>query len=497
MTDRTAVAIIGSGFAGLGMAIRLQDEGFDDFVILERGDDVGGTWRDNSYPGAACDIPSHLYSLSFAPERDWSHTYAAQPEIWQYLRGLVDRFDLRDRIRFGADVVRCEWDERDHVWHLTTADGATLTAHVVVSGIGSLRDPAIPSIPGTDTFDGPMFHTCQWDHTVDLAGRRVAVIGTGASAIQVVPAIADEVEHLTVFQRTAPWVVPSRNRAYKPWERALYRRVPGLARANRALTYLQKEVRYPLVFADRRLPVAVAERYVRRWLAQQVRDPELRAAVTPDFRLGCKRVVISSDWYPTLQRDDVTLEPTAIDHFVPGGVVLADGRRVDLDVVVYGTGFRVNRPLGTMAVTGRDGRDLAEFWGSRPTAHLGVSVPGFPNMFTLLGPNTGLGHNSVVIMVQAQIEYVLQALRMLRGEPDLAALEVTQQAHDAFVAEIDRRHQGQTWASGCHSWYLNEQGDNFAVWPGSTVEYRRRLRRFDRANYHEVRAGHLAPSRTA
>jgi cation diffusion facilitator CzcD-associated flavoprotein CzcO len=491
------VAIIGSGFAGLGMALRLQDEGFDDFVILERGSDVGGTWRDNTYPGAACDIPSHLYSLSFAPKRDWTRAYSPQPEIWEYLRGLVERFGLRDRIRFGADVVRAEWDEVDHVWHLTTADGATLTAAVVVNGIGFLRDPAIPSFPGQDEFAGPQFHTCQWDHEVDLAGKRVAVIGTGASAIQIVPAIADEVAHLTVFQRTAPWVVPSRDRAYSQWERRLYRRVPGLAKLNRALTYLQKEIRYPLVFATRERPVRIAEKYVRRWLAQQVADHELRAAVTPDFRLGCKRVVISSDWYPTLQRDDVTLETTGIDRFTPSGVVLADGREIDLDVVVYGTGFRANRPLGTMDVIGRGGRDLAEYWGPRPTAHLGVSVPGFPNMFTLLGPNTGLGHNSVVIMVEAEIEYVLKALRMLRAEPELAALEVTQQAHDTFVAEVDRRHGGQTWASGCHSWYLNDEGDNFAVWPGSTVSYRRRLRRFDHENYLRVRAGRLSGSRTA
>lgn len=493
---RTSVAIIGSGFAGLGMAIRLQEEGFDDFVILERGSDVGGTWRDNTYPGAACDIPSHLYSLSFAPKRDWTRAYSSQPEIWDYLRGLVDRFGLRDRIRFGTDVVRGEWDESDNVWHLTTADGARLTANVVVSGIGFLRDPAIPPFPGSEEFAGPQFHTCQWDHEVALTGRRVAVVGTGASAIQVAPAIADEVAHLTVFQRTAPWVVPSRDRAYSRWERALYRRVPGLAKANRALTYLQKEIRYPLVFADRRLPVAIAERYVRQWLDQQVPDPELRAAVTPDFRLGCKRVVISSDWYPTLQRDDVTLETTSIDRFTPSGVVLADGRTIDLDVVVYGTGFRANRPLGPMAVTGRHGRDLAEYWGPRPTAHLGVSVPGFPNMFLLLGPNTGLGHNSVVIMVEAEIEYVLQALRILRDEPGLA-LEVTEPAHDAFVAEVDRRHRGQAWSSGCRSWYLDDDGDNFAVWPGSTLEYRRRLRRFDRENYDLVRAGGLAGSRTA
>jgi len=482
------VAIIGSGFAGLGMAIRLQAEGIDDYVILERGTDVGGTWRDNTYPGAACDIPSHLYSLSFAPKRDWTRVYSPQPEIWQYLRELVERFDLRDRIRFGADVVRCEWNEGDHLWHLTTADGTTLTADVVVNGIGFLRDPGIPSFPGQEEFAGPQLHTCRWDHEVDLTGKRVAVIGTGASAIQVVPAIADQVASLTVFQRTAPWVVPSRDRAYSQWERALYRRLPGLARANRTLTYLQKEVRYPLVFARHQLPVRIAERYVRTWLAQQVADPELRAAVTPDFGLGCKRVVISSDWYPTLQRDDVTLETTDIDRFTPSGVVLADGRQIDLDVVVYGTGFRANKPLGTMDVIGRDGTSLAQYWGPRPTAHLGVSVPGFPNMFTLLGPNTGLGHNSVVVMVETEIEYVMQALRILRDEPELAALDVTQQAHDDFVDEIDRRHRGQAWAAGCHSWYLNDEGDNFAVWPGSTVEYRRRLRRFDRKNYRHIRA---------
>lgn len=497
MSQRTSVAIIGSGFAGLGMAIRLRDAGIDDFVILERDSDVGGTWRDNTYPGAACDIPSHLYSLSFAPKRDWTRAYPSQPEIWEYLRGLVDRFHLRDRIRFGVHVVHAEWDEGAHVWHLATADGAAFTADVVVSGIGSLRDPAIPAFPGRDEFAGAHFHTCRWDHGVDLTDKRVGVIGTGASAIQVVPEIAEQVAHLTVFQRTAPWVVPSRDRPYAPWERTLYRRVPGLARLNRTLTYLQKELRYPLVFARRELPVRIAERYLRAWLAEHVPDQQLREAVTPDFRLGCKRVAISNDWYPTLQRDDVTLETTSIDRFVSDGVVLADGRRIDLDVVVYGTGFRASRPLGSMEVIGRAGRQLSEYWGPRPTAHLGVSVPGFPNMFALLGPNTGLGHNSVVIMAEAQIDYVLGALAALRDDPDLDALDVRQEVHDAFVAEVDRRHQGQTWASGCHSWYLNEDGDNFAVWPGSTLEYRRRLRRFDRENYHEIRAASLAGSRTA
>lgn len=489
------VAIIGSGFAGMGMAIRLQERGIDDVVLFERRPDVGGTWHDNRYPGAACDIPSHLYSLSFAPNREWSRTYSPQPEIWEYLRRVCDEHGLRDRIRFDTEIVRCEWDDEAARWHVTATDGSTTTSRILIHAVGPLKDPATPTFAGQDDFTGPRFHTARWDSDVDLRGRRVGIIGTGASAIQVAPAIADEVAHLTIFQRTAPWVVPRRDRAYTRLERFLYRWVPGLARANRAVTYLFKEVRYPLVFAGRELPVRIAERKLRRDLERRVPDPVLRQKVTPDFRLGCKRVLISSDWYPTVQRDDVTLETTPIERFTPDGIALTDGRHVDLDVVVYGTGFLADKPLGEMDVVGRNGVKLQDLWDPRPTAHLGITVPDFPNAFVLLGPNTGLGHNSVVIMIEAAIRYVLDAIQRLRADPDLLALDVRPEVHDAFVAEVDRRHANQAWASGCHSWYLNREGDNFSIWPGSTLEYLWRTRRFDADDYEHMHAPAAATPR--
>ena len=482
--EHVTVCILGSGFAGLGAAARLRASGIDDVVVLERADSVGGTWRDNTYPGCACDIPSHLYSFSFAPNADWTHTYARQPEIRAYLERTTTELGLRESLRMGASVSSCRFDPGTGRWTIEAEDGRRWTARFLIAGVGALRDPRVPPLPGRDTFTGPNFHSSRWDHDVDLAGKRIAVVGTGASAIQVVPAIAETSAEVHVFQRTPPWVVPRRDRAWTRLERAMFRSVPGLMRALRASIFWRHDVRYALAFRQRG-PMARAFELLLRWsIRRAVTEPVLRERVTPDYSPGCKRILISSDWYPALQRPDVHLHDGGARAIEPDAVVAADGTRIPCDVLVWCTGFRVDDPLGGLRVEGLDGRDLRTTWGDRPRAHLGVTVPGFPNAFLLLGPNTALGHNSVVVMIEAQVEYTLQAIRAALSAGPKAWLDVRSECLDAFIDAVDQRLGGQVWQTGCHSWYLNARGENFTIWPGSAAAYVRRMRRFDLADFH-------------
>ncbi len=488
------VIVIGSGFAGIGMGIRLQQEGIDDFVILERGDTVGGTWRDNTYPGAACDVVSHVYSLSFEPKSDWAGTYGDQEEIQEYLETCTAKHGLHRHLRFDHEVTWVTFDEGEGRWTVATRDGDEFDAPAMVVAVGALKDPAWARIEGIDEFAGPQMHSARWDHDVDLTDARVGVIGTGASAIQFVPQVAPVAARTTVFQRTAPWVVPKGEREFRAIEKLAFRFVPGLRRATRAREYLAMEATYKLFFeTDTRL-TGLGQRVLREFIRRSVTDPAKRRAVTPDITLGCKRVLKSNDWYPTIDRDDVDLETTSIARVTRSGVELTDGRTIELDVLIHGTGFAIEQPLGSMQVTGRDGADLATQWGTRPTAYLGITIPNFPNAFMLAGPNTGLGHNSMIFMLEQQIEYTLEAIGLLRSRPAGTTIEVTRSAHDEFVAEVDRRHTTAVWASGCHSWYLNEDGENFTLWPGSTIEYRRRVRHFDVAAY-DVRPAHTTDRR--
>ncbi len=474
------VLVVGTGFAGIGTAIQLRQRGIDDFVILERGQTVGGTWRDNHYPGAACDVPSHLYSLSFEPKADWSHGYSRQDEIREYLETCVTKHDLRRDIRFGVEVVDATWDQDRAVWTLTSEAGQTWTGRTLVMGIGFLRDAAMAKLPGIEDFAGPQMHSATWDHDVDLKGKRVGVIGTGASAIQFVPEVAAEASRTTVFQRTAPWVIPKTDRRYSTLERLAFRAVPGLRAAKRASIWVNMEASYFLFFQKQRALTKLGERLITKVIRMQMKDEDKIAKVLPDITLGCKRVLKSNDWYPTLDRADVDLETTGIDHVTSDGVVLADGSKVELDVLVHGTGFAVQDPLGALEVHGRDGRSMREVWGTRPTAYLGIEVPGFPNAFILHGPNTGLGHNSMVFMLESGMTYALQAIeRLVRG--DVRTVEIREDVHDEFVREVDDRNAGTIWSAGCQSWYLNAEGENFSLWPGSTIEYRRRTERFDPA----------------
>jgi cation diffusion facilitator CzcD-associated flavoprotein CzcO len=474
------VAIVGTGFGGMGMAIRLAQAGIEDFVMFERADDVGGTWQANTYPGCQCDVPSHLYSFSFALNPDWSRTFSLQPEIWDYLRRVARDHDLYRHVRFEHEVTAAAWDEGSARWRLQTS-GGEYTADILVGAMGGLSEPSIPDIPGLDGFQGKTFHTAAWDHAHNLTGKRVAVVGTGASTIQVVPNIAPLVDRLVLFQRTPPWVMPHRDRPISRGERRLYRAFPFAQRAVRTAVYWAREV-FVLPFLHPRLARG-PERVARRHLRSQVPDRELRRKLTPRFRFGCKRVLLSNDYYPALSRDNVEVETTGIAEIRPHSIVTSEGVEHEVDTIIFGTGFQVTSPPATQRVRGRDGRLLADHWHGSPRAHLGTTIAGFPNLFMLLGPNTGLGHNSVVLMVESQIAYVMDALRTM-DERGLAAVEVRPEAQAAFADEMQRRMKDTVWMTGgCASWYLDSTGRNSTLWPGSTWSYRLRTRRFDFANY--------------
>jgi cation diffusion facilitator CzcD-associated flavoprotein CzcO len=474
------VAIVGSGFAGLGMAIRLREAGIEDFVVLERADDVGGTWRDNSYPGCACDVPSHLYSFSFAPNPGWSHTYSSQPEIREYLRHVVDRFGIAPHIRLSCTVQGARWDEDAKRWEIQTSQGP-VRARVLVSGTGPLVEPKIPDFPGLERFEGPMFHSARWDHSVSLAGKRVAAIGTGASAIQFVPAIAPDVAQLHVFQRTPPWVMPHSSRPVTRFEKTLYRRFPPAQRLVRGAIYASREL-LVLGFVKHPRLMPLLERVARRHMTRHLTDPELVRKATPDYTIGCKRILPSNGWYPALARDNVELVTDAVTEIRERSVATADGTEREVDAIVFGTGFHVvDMPVGRL-VHGRGGTTLADVWNGSPRAHLGCTVAGFPNLFILLGPNTGLGHNSMVYMIESQISYVLGALRELRSRgADL--VEVREDVQERSNAALQERLPGTVWSTGCKSWYLDAQGRNPTIWPDWTWRFRRRTARFDPAEY--------------
>lgn len=474
--DPPSVVVIGAGFGGLGLTHHLLAAGLTDVTVLERADDVGGVWRDNTYPQAACDVPSSLYSWSFAPKHDWSHRYARQPEILDYIRTEATRRGLRERVRTGAEVTGLTWDDRAEQWEVALATGETLAADVVVPAVGQLSEPAVPAIPGLDTFAGPRFHSAAWDHDVDLRGRRVGVVGTGASAIQFVPGIVDDTAALTVFQRSAPYVVPKPDRTYAAWEKAAMTRAPWLHGLVRRGVFAMTEQLNRTLDTDGRLASAL----VRAWrlhLRRQVADPALRARLVPDYPLGCKRLLFSNDWYPALTREHVDVVTESITAVEPGGVRTADGRLHELDVLVLGTGFAATDFLGSLRVRGRDGADLhGDAWQAGARAHLGLTVPGFPNLFLLYGPNTNLGGSSILGMLEAQAGYVVQAVRELavRRVP----LEVRPDVADEFDREIQSRLGESVWSS-CASWYRDRSGRVTTNWPGTVTEYQRRTARLE------------------
>jgi cation diffusion facilitator CzcD-associated flavoprotein CzcO len=476
------LAIIGSGFAGLGMAIQLKKAGFDDFVVLEKDDDLGGTWRDNRYPGCACDVPSHMYSFSYELNPGWSRMFAPQEEIWAYLRRCADKYGLAPHIRYGAAVDSLEWDDEARHWRVALGDGTMLTPRAVVSGMGALHVPSLPDIPGAEHFAGTAFHSAQWDHSCDLTGKRVAVIGTGASAVQFVPKVAERAASLRVFQRTPPWIQPKPDFVFPAWARAIFRCVPGAARAFRDVIYWVLEARAVGFTINPKL-MAPQEKLARAHLARQVPDPELRAKVTPDYTIGCKRILLSGDYYPALSRPNVDVVTDAITEITETGLVTADGTAHDVDVIIYGTGFKVTDALAGQRIVGRGGVKIQEAWADGIEAHHGVTIAGFPNLFLLLGPNTGLGHNSVVFMIESQVQHVMSCLRLL-AEDKADVIEVRPEAQRRFNRGLQRRLRKAVWnEGGCKSWYLDDKGVNRTLWPGFTFEYWARTRRARRRDY--------------
>ena len=479
------VAIVGAGFGGLGMAIRLKQAGFYDFTIYERGDSVGGVWRANTYPGAACDVPSHLYSLSFAPGHRWSRRYAPQAEILDYLNEVADDFGLRPSLRLGTAVERATFDEPSGTWEVETDSGESERFDAVITACGQLTNPAVPEIAGSEEFAGKIFHSAEWDHEHDLSGERVAVIGTGASAIQFIPRVAEVAEHLDIYQRSAPWILPKTDRGYPKWERELMRRFPARVQIPRAGLFSAFELfTYGFTGTDRLMDGAarLADRYRRSELGD---DPELLAKATPDYEMGCKRVLITSDWYETLRRPDVELHGDGVERITRNGVVGADGVERAAETIIWGTGFQSHDFVAPMEVGGLDGRDLNELWRERPEAYLGMAVHGFPNFFVLYGPNTNHGSGSVPYTLECQFNYAVDALRRLRD--GARYLDLRADAQQRWREEMARRSEPTRWVrGGCENWYVNGEGVNTNNWPGPWLEFRRRTKRIDPADFTAV-----------
>jgi cation diffusion facilitator CzcD-associated flavoprotein CzcO len=477
------VVIIGAGFGGLAVATELVRAGFHDFTILERAGEIGGVWRENTYPGAGCDIPSPLYSFSHRPNPDWPMRFSLQADIKAYLEEVAREYGLTGRIRFGTGVASADFDESASRWRVRTEAGEVIEADVLVPAVGQLSRPAMPDIPGRESFRGPAFHSATWDHDVDLAGKRVAVIGTGASAIQFVPELQRVAGHVTVFQRSAPWIVRKNDVAYRPWHRRLFRRLPVTQKFERFRIWLICEF-LSLGLVDVPPVRAYLGRLGRKHLERQVPDGELRAKLTPDYAPGCKRALFSNEFYPALTKPNVALETEKIVGILPEGVRTADGVVHEADVLVYGTGFRASDFLVPMAVRGRDGAELAETWRDGAWAYLGITVPRFPNLFLVYGPNTNLGGNSIVYMLESQARYIVQAVRTLAGRPGVA-LEVKPEVAARFDTVLQRRLGRSVWTR-CSSWYRNEAGRIVNNWPGTVTQYRLRTRALKLGDYRAI-----------
>ncbi|MGP9020345.1 flavin-containing monooxygenase [Streptomyces sp. BR1] len=486
--EHVRVAVIGSGFGGLGAAVRLRREGITDFVVLERADSVGGTWRDNSYPGCACDVPSHLYSFSFAPNPDWPRTFSGQRHIRAYLEHVADTFRLRPHLRLGHEVTMMRWDSEQLWWVIEAANGVTITADVVVSATGPLSDPKIPDIPGLDTFPGKVFHSARWDHDYDLRGKRVAMIGTGASAIQIVPAIQPQVRTLTLFQRTPPWVMPRVDRAISAPERWLHRQLPFTGAARRGLLWGIRELQVS-AFTKRPNELGLVESLAKRNMARAIKDPALRAKLTPDYRIGCKRILLSSEYYPTLAKPNVDLVASGLAEVRGSTLVAADGTETEVDAIVFGTGFHVTDMPIADRVVGADGHTLAEAWKGGMESLRGATAAGFPNWMTIIGPNTGLGNSSMILMIESQLNYMADYLRQLDVLGGRVALGARPSAVGVWNRRVQERMKRTVWnTGGCTSWYLDPSGRNTTIWPGTTGEFRKETRAVDLGEYEVIRA---------
>ncbi len=519
MKPSVRVAIIGTGFSGLGMGIKLKEAGYDNFVILEQSDDIGGTWHENHYPGCACDVQSALYSFSFEQNPNWTRMYARQEEIKAYLKNCAEKYGLLEHIQLNTHVAGAKFDENRHQWTVETCDAPALwsymtergmvsgdeldrsddalpemksfKADVVVSGMGGLSTPAYPAIEGLENFKGKQFHSQNWDHNYDFRGKRVAVIGTGASAIQFVPEVAKTAAHLDLYQRTPPWIVPKPDRPIRPLEQALFKRFPQSLNAFRQSIYWMLEARV-LGFVGNPRILKIGELQARRHIRNQIKDRELRKKVTPDFHFGCKRVLISNNYYPALAQDNVDVLTDGIREVTENGIVERNGKERPVDCIIYGTGFKAQDPIPKGMVKGRGGQDLLEAWKDGAEAYKGTAIAGFPNFFMLMGPNTGLGHSSMVYMIESQIQYVLDALKKM-DRNGWQSVEVKENAQSEYNASIHAKLGDSVWQTGCKSWYVNEHGKNTTLWPGFTWQFRQQTRRFD-ARQYRVEAGMVSDS---
>ncbi len=514
------IVIIGTGFSGLGMGIRLRQAGYTDFVILEQSDDIGGTWHENHYPGCACDVQSALYSFSFEPNPDWSRMFARQEEIKAYLKHCAEKYNLMPHIRLNTHVVGARYQSTGQRWAIETMASPDLWAYrqrkwlnpgdeldrndpelppvtrlatpILISGMGGLSTPAYPAIKGADRFKGKQFHSQDWDHEYDLRGKRVAVIGTGASAIQFVPEVAKVAGHLDLYQRTPPWIVPKPDRAISAPEKALFRRVPSAQALLRNSIYWQLEARVLGFVLNPRI-LKLGEMQARRHIRRQISDPELRRKVTPDFHFGCKRVLISNNYYPALTQDNVDVLTDGIREIRAHSIVDGEGVERPVDCLIYGTGFKAQEPIPRGMVFGRAGVDLLDAWQAGAEAYKGTTVAGFPNFFMLMGPNTGLGHSSMVYMIESQVQYVLATLRKMKRR-GWQTVEVKADVQSRYNASIHAKLGDSVWQSGCKSWYVNEHGRNTTLWPGFTWQFRQQTRDFDAGQYHCERTLAEAPA---
>jgi cation diffusion facilitator CzcD-associated flavoprotein CzcO len=490
-----SVLIVGSGFAGLGAAIRLMKEGREDFLVVERGSEVGGTWRDNTYPGAACDVPSHLYSYSFELNPNWSRSFSPQDEIQNYLRSVAAKYDVGRKHLFDTEVTLAKWDARTSRWLVDTTSG-NFSCNVLVSAVGALCEPSLPDIKGIDTFSGDIFHSARWNHDADLEGKRVALIGTGASAIQIGPSIVDDVAHLDVHQRTAPWVMPRHDRGYSKLESLAYQHVPFLQRAAREAIYWGREA-YVLGFAFEPRILQAAQHVAERNIGKAIKDAELRAKVTPDWQIGCKRILISNTWYPMLAREHVDLVTDGIAEVRENSIVTVDGTVREVDAIVLATGFHVTDSPTYERIVGKGGRSLAAVWDEQgQQAYKGAAAAGFPNLLFVIGPNCGLGHSSMVYMIESHLNYLASALDLI-DRRSISTFEVRPDVQRRYNERLQRHMRRTIWQTGgCASWYLDKHGNNTALWPSFTFVFRHLTRRFDVEAY-EVTTAQPARERVA
>ena len=474
---KPTVAILGAGFSGVCLGIQLRKAGIESFTIFEKSDGVGGTWRDNSYPGAACDVPSMLYSFSFEMKTDWSRKFSQQAEILEYLEHCTDKYGLRSHLRLNTEIKSARFDEGEGLWRIRTAAGEEHTANILASGVGQLNRPSYPDIPGRGEFQRTSFHSARWNHDHDLTGENVAVIGNGASAIQIIPEIAPKTKQLHVFQRSSNWVIPRGDRAYTEREKQIFTQLPLVARLYRAFIWARLEARWPAFSKDSRVGRKL-EKFAVEDISKQILSPRLREVLTPDYPVGCKRILISDDYYSALERDNVEVVTSPISRVTKHGIVTEDGRERPVDAIIYATGFQASDFLAPMDIRGTENRTLNQVWKDGAEAYLGMTLAGFPNFFMLYGPNTNLGHNSIILMIECQVRYVMQCIDAFMKR-NLDYIDVRQETMDRYNREVQRSLKQSVWDTGCESWYKNEAGRITNNWPHSTISYWWRTRRAD------------------